>query len=117
MATSIIKTDSSNAPITGVADTTVATANKENLSNLLVRTGNVVHIDLAVLFNTAVPTGNFALIPADFRPSTNVRVPCVWKSSSGVVHPYSVTIKPNGYIEQNVGNNMTNIAISATYTV
>lgn len=117
MATSIIKTDSSNAPITGVADTTVATANKENLSNLLVRTGNVVHIDLSVLFNTAVPTGNFALIPAEFRPKENVRVPCVWKNSSGVVHPYSVTIKPNGYIEQNVGNNMTNIAISATYTV
>ena len=117
MATSTIKTDSSNAPIVGVADTEIATTNRDNLANILVREGNMVHINLSVLFRTAAPTGNFALIPAEFRPKENVRVPCVWKNSSGVVHPYSVTIKPNGYIEQNVGNNMTNIAISATYTV
>ena len=117
MATSIIKTDSSNAPIVGVADTTVATANRTNLSNQLVRTGNVVHIDLSIRFDTAVPMGNFALVPAGFRPSANVSVPCVWKNSSGSILPFSVTIKPNGYIEQNVGNNMSNIAISATYTI
>ena len=117
MATSIIKADSSNAPIVGVADTTIATANRDNLANILVREGNIVHINLSVLFKTAVPSGNFALIPAEFRPKENVRVPCVWKNTSGIVHPYSVTIKPNGYIEQNVGNNTTNVAISASYTI
>ncbi len=117
MATSIIKTDSSNAPIVGVADTTIATANRDNLSNLLVRTGNVVHMDLSILFNTAVPSGNFALLPVGFRPKENVSIPCTWRNSSGTVLPHRAILKPSGYIEQNVGNNMSHISISGTYTI
>ena len=117
MATSIIKADSSNAPIVGVVDTQVATANRDNLSNLLVKDGNIVHIDLTILFNTAVPAGNFALLPVGFRPKANVSIPCTWRNSSGTVLPHRAILKPNGYIEQNVGNNMSHISISGTYTI
>ena len=117
MATSIIKTDSSNAPIVGECDIKIATTNCSSYANRVVRDGNVVHLNLQISFATVIPTGNFALIPEGFRPSTTVYVPIIWRNSSGVVHASYATISTGGNISQQIGTNTSAIAISATYTI
>ena len=117
MATSKIKTESSNAPITGVCDIKIATNNCSSYANRVVREGNVVHLNLQISFATVIGTANFALIPEGFRPSTPVSVPIIWRNSSGVVHASYATISPGGYISQQIGTNTSAIVIIATYTV